>query len=325
MQSAPAPVTYLRSPYYDIIREVRHWSGPFKRVRVEQVDRHCVSKKTEFFLYFGIPGQLTGIDPTMWRWSAGIPFTMYSAKKGREMLGGFTSLQKPIQEKWRSEGGLSCVPKWTEVWKSTRSKKEAGFMWSLWHRAVATNSWRGRFLPNVDQSCPSCQLGCVETYTHCFFDCRNAKTVWNYCFYIIHVLQKGLHNVAPPKSFSFQQCLFGQHVRFRRNSITKIWSLVRGIGLWTIWRSRNCKVFEGVLWPIQQIKAFVWDSLLDYGRLAWKRTLAALKKCTNDGQIRATLLSFDSNWLARNILGTRTNLKVKWNLIPPGNLIPNWL
>ena len=62
------------------------------------------------------------------------------------------------------------------------------FMWSIWHQAVATNSWRGCFNPNINQACPSCDSGVRETYSHRFYECHQARSVWNFCFRVIHLL-----------------------------------------------------------------------------------------------------------------------------------------
>ena len=184
------------------ILRLQDWRGAFKRIWVAQVEKKK-TKKEEHFYYFGVIGKLDGFDPACWFWRGGTPLMQYSAQKEREFLFSGQELHKPIAEKWRQEGSPTCALDWKDVWKKIRAKKEAAFIWSLWHQAVATNSWRGKFITGIDQNCQLCNASCPETYTHCFFECQHAKITWNYCFLLIHFLQKGLRNLSPPQAFSF--------------------------------------------------------------------------------------------------------------------------
>ena len=95
------------------------------------------------------------------------------------------------------------------------------------------------------------------------------------------------------------------------------------IGLWYVWLAGTAKNTDNECWPAQRIRLFIWDSLLNYWRMDWKRTLNAFRKIRREAQIQDTLKSFDSKWMTREIFGSRIGLTVRWNSLPPGGVIPN--
>jgi hypothetical protein len=48
-----------------------------------------------------------------------------------------------VQTKWRDVLPNNFQLHWNNVWEKGRGRKEAGFMWQIWHKAVAVNVWRG--------------------------------------------------------------------------------------------------------------------------------------------------------------------------------------
>ena len=117
------------------------------------------------------------------------------------------SLWKSIGEKWRHERRINFPIDWRELWKLEQGKKEGGFMWSLWHQAVATNSWQGRINTKIDHSCPMCPSALRVTYTQRFYDCEQAKIAWHFCFDLMHKIHKDRRNMNPPRVFTFEQCV----------------------------------------------------------------------------------------------------------------------
>ena len=55
----------------------------------------------------------------------------------------------------------------------------------------------------------------------------------------------------------------------------------------------------------------MWDSLLDYGRLEWQRTLTDLEK-TLDVSYEEALKGFDNVWCVKGLIVTLINLVVTW-------------
>jgi hypothetical protein len=117
--------------------------------------------------------------------------------------------------------------------------------------------------------------------------------------------------------------MFSKQVRFRLNNIKNIWNLLRSITLWDIWITRNDVVFNNIFWNERRIQQYVWDGLLDYGRLDWSRTLERLRSAPK-GQQQNILLSFDKRWTRHGIIAQRVDLQIRWSLIPPSCLLISW-
>ena len=84
---------------------------------------------------------------------------------------------------------------------------------------------------------------------------------------------------------------------------------------WIIWRHRNDLVFNIVQWPMEKTYQAVWDSLLDYGRLKWQRTLQDMEKAL-DVTYQDILREFDSGWCVKSLIVTRSNLVITWKIRP---------
>ena len=195
-------------------------------------------------------------------------------------------------------------------------------MWSVWHQAVATNTWRKRF-SGGNMRCVCCNSNSDDTYTHRFYECRQARLAWSFGFSVINRLQRAPRSYLPFSALSFEQCIFAKDVRFRLNSVKKIWFYLREIVLWSIWLARNDVTFNKVFWSEPRFQQHIWEQLLDYSRLECSKTLK--KYNTALPEQRANILrSFDSVWTRRNVMCSRTDLKVRWHLIPPSNLLISW-
>ena len=241
---------------------------------------------------------------------------MYSAKIGRDLVGNRTSLKKPVADKWRHEMEMNFQLKWKENWQD-RSQKEAGFMWSMWHQAVATNTWRAKFNPAANADCPLCNSSVPETYLHRFYECSYSRRFWLFSFAVIHWVSKGTKNKNPTPQYCAKQCLFGRPIRLRRMGMKRIWELLRGIALWGSWILRNEFVFEGTVWSTQKVQDYIWSVIIDYGRVDWARTLKVIQTSNSPDRCQNALCSFDSVWLHDDLFCTRSGLSVKWKLVPP--------
>ena len=55
-----------------------------------------------------------------------------------------------VRKKWSGLLPSSYKLRWFNVWDFKRVHKEAGLMWSIWHKVVAINAWRGVILVQID-------------------------------------------------------------------------------------------------------------------------------------------------------------------------------
>ena len=110
------------------------------RVRILEVIKG--PKKTTIWLYYGLTSKLEW-NPGCMYWSDSKEFMKYSSKQGRELSQHQARILNVVERKWRGVLPDNYKLKWDNVWDTERTKKEAGLMWMIWHKAVAVNAWRG--------------------------------------------------------------------------------------------------------------------------------------------------------------------------------------
>ncbi len=90
---------------------------------------------------------------------------------------------------------------------------------------------------------------------------------------------------------SLEQCLFNKKLPSKFTKFYLLWSLIRGVTLWSIWLERNDLNFNGARWPHNKLKKVMWDGLLNYSRLEWQHTLQKIKrKLTNEASLLEALI-----------------------------------
>ena len=135
---------------------------------------------------------------------------LYSAKKGRtQILKPRLSLEKPITTKWRNILPPSYRPRWKEVWLPRRPKKEAGFIWSVYHCAIAVNAWRQQMDNQIIVTCACCTTGQPETVLHRMVECPRALIWWKYALTILYRYCDTPQTNGAWPNLVWQQCLFG--------------------------------------------------------------------------------------------------------------------
>jgi len=148
-------------------------------------------------------------DPGRWRWSNGKPLLHYTASIGRKLLTKSTQLTRPIPSKWPTLLQDSFAPLWKDIWIKARPQKDAAFIWSVWHNAVAVNSWRAQIAPGIDSRCVCCPLGVLETPIHWFFECPRAQEVWDYAQSMLHHIRGAASTTRTYTRLNAIQCIFG--------------------------------------------------------------------------------------------------------------------
>jgi hypothetical protein len=125
-------------------------------------------------LYAGILAELW-FDPIRWEWGDTGGLCTYTTKRGRKLLSTRVELLRPIHQKWRGLLPVTYKPCFSEVWNLHRPQKEAGFMWSMYHWAVAVNYWRAQISIHISPLCPCCPLGLNKSILHRFHSCLRTK------------------------------------------------------------------------------------------------------------------------------------------------------
>lgn len=72
-------------------------------------------------------------------------------------------------------------------------------------------------------------------------------------------------------SFNWKQILFRERITNKFVKKIKIWHLLRGISLWTMWIEQNDRVFNHEQCRESKMKHLIWDDLVMYAKVAWIR------------------------------------------------------
>lgn len=190
----------------------------------------------------------------------------YTAKQGRTLANPRLTLSRSIGDKWSEVLTSDFLPDWRAVWHSSRPRKDAVFMWSIYHKAVVVNHWRHRAFPGVSAECPCCDRGEPESILHCFYSCEYAACAWAYGNTVLHILAGTPLQSMPWTLFTWEQCIMGTPIPAQFQAFAGTWSLIRGVILWTIWVQRNQWVFNNNRWPMHILEQSIWDAPIDLAR-----------------------------------------------------------
>jgi hypothetical protein len=130
-----------------------------------------------------------GWDLDHWRWADGGHFFYYTTKAGRDSITNRSPDITRVGDKWQGYLPDNYRFLWSQVWDPLHSGKEAVFIWSIWHKAVAVNEWRARIAPaSISKQCIFCLPNTSESVKHKFWDCIQAHRTWKWATYIMHEL-----------------------------------------------------------------------------------------------------------------------------------------
>jgi hypothetical protein len=87
--------------------------------------------------------------------------------------------------------------------------------------------------------------------------------------------------------------------------------------MWMLWIERNEAAFDGVFWPLAELRSKVWMCLIDYGRVAWQKLIGRCKE-SPDKKAKA-LDQFRKQWCKNRVFATWDSAmsKPQWKLTGP--------
>jgi hypothetical protein len=59
-----------------------------------------------------------------------------------------------VEKRWVGALPFTLKLRWINIWCKMPSRKKAGFMWALWNKAIAVNTWRAKVDNSINQTCP---------------------------------------------------------------------------------------------------------------------------------------------------------------------------
>lgn len=289
-------------------------TGKIRKVRVTPIERG--QRKVKEKLYYGRI-DLLDFDPNCIKYRDDISFMSYTTKTGRALLKRH-HLVPNLARKWTGVLPAHHNFRWTTVWSKGRTVKEAGLIWAAWHKGLTVNDWSAQAHPTIDRNCHVCSTGAAETVLHRFWECDVAQKTWHWAIHLLNLLAAiDPQAVGPRQQFNWKQTIFSARIPRKFRGLGFIWAALKGVVMWTIWISRNDRVFNGIVWPEAKLYQKVWMGLIDYGRVAWQK----LQDRSRKNPASAALLreTFSRQWCRNNILSSLSPLegKVKWVLTGP--------
>jgi hypothetical protein len=147
---------------------------------------------------------------------------------------------------------------WKCVWRSKAPRRVCFFVWSVaWGRILTCDNLIKRGYTMTSWYC-MCQCD-GETVDHLLLHCKIAGVLWNYVFQSF-----GLQWVFPNRLVDL---LFGWWNLLGKHT-SEIWNLIPPCLLWTVWRERNCRIFEDTEKSPSQLLDCFASLLFEWSR-AW--------------------------------------------------------
>ncbi|KAK3223218.1 hypothetical protein Dsin_010243 [Dipteronia sinensis] len=125
----------------------------------------------------------------------------------------------------------------TDIWRGFCPPKIETFVWQLIHGRILVKIVIHRFgvTTGLNMECPLCLLE-VETVDHLFLGCNWSWRLWFKCM--------SLCDVCGCSSYSILQWWRGWRGMCPRRKSERAWSSLFFAVVWTIWETRNIKVFD---------------------------------------------------------------------------------
>jgi hypothetical protein len=255
-------------------REGEDWIGfTLRKVRVVTLPKWHGQAGYSHHLFAGIIRSMP-FDLGRWQWRGHGKLHSYTIKLGRKLLNPRTRLQRPMSEKWSGDVPPTYTPNWRDVWHKSRPQKEAGFLWSVFHKAVAVNYWRAQVIPRnpqiprPDSRCICCLGGVTETILHRFHHCVKTQAAWTFGLTTLYLSQQIPMVLGQWDSLTWHQCVLGSKLPHKLKRGTTLWSLLRGSIIWTTWIDRNAWSFQHDNWSVVKLHSMLWEAFLMLGRSA---------------------------------------------------------
>jgi hypothetical protein len=112
-----------------------------------------------------------------------------------------------------------------------------------------------------------------------------------------------------------KQGIFGHRIPRRFKKVSRIWLLLRGTILWLLWLERLDASYNKIVWHPEKLLSFIWLGMVDYGRVAWKKTLDKCKR--NPIKAHSTRTKFRIQWCTGGVFAQWIEDRPYWNLVGP--------
>jgi hypothetical protein len=121
-------------------------------------------------------GKIDTLKPNLnaYSWKCGELLFSFTTSLRRKMLRDSKPKINVVEKRWVGALPFTFMLRWMNIWCKMWSRKEAGFMWALWNKAIAINIWRVKVDKSINQTCPLCDNE-NKSMLHKFWECCHAQ------------------------------------------------------------------------------------------------------------------------------------------------------
>jgi len=148
-----------------------YWEGRISMVRILKLLRGL---KKVHYLICSYKINTLKPNPNAYSWKGGEPLFSFTTALGKKMLRDSKSKINVMEKRWAWVLPYIFKLRWTNNCCKMWSRKETGFKWALWNKAIAINIWRGKVDNSINPTCPLCSNG-KESMLHKFWECCHAQ------------------------------------------------------------------------------------------------------------------------------------------------------
>jgi hypothetical protein len=109
--------------------------------------------------------------------------------------------------------------------------------------------------------------------------------------------------------------IFGHRIPCRFMPVSRLWLLMRSVIMWLLWLERLDASYNNIQWHQEKVQSLIWLGLVDYGRIAWRQTLAKCK--ANPVKSKAYKEKFRIQWCCGGIFVEWVEERPSWKLVGP--------
>ncbi len=145
---------------------------------------------------------------------------------------------------------------------------------------------------------------------HQLWECRYAQQAQDCTKIIVCKLVNGAKPFYLASPMQWKHVILASKIPRCLHYVENVWSLFRGIILWSIWIGCNNLVFNNVRWDGCRMQKAIWDALFDYHRATRRRCVKNIKQSpTFEHKI---LENFDKRWQKNHVICVKEGRFIKW-------------
>jgi hypothetical protein len=153
-----------------------YWEGKVLMVKISKLLRG--PKKVHYLICFDKIDTLK-LDLNAYSWKGEEPLFFFTTTLRRKMLKDSKPKINVVEKRWVRVLPFTFKLRWMNIWCKMPSRKEVGFMWALWNKAIVVNTWKAKVDNSINQTCPLC-VNEEESTLHRFWECCHAQWAWEY-------------------------------------------------------------------------------------------------------------------------------------------------